>query len=435
MSTVIIIVALMCVSLILSILVKPNIKVGRLELGTYWMVALVGALALVIAGCITPAEIGAGLIADTGINPIKILVLFISMTLQSIFLDEVGMFRYLANLTLKKAGGSQKKLFFYLYAIVAILTIFTSNDIIILTFTPFICYFSKNAKINPIPFLFTEFVAANTWSMTLIIGNPTNVYLASANGITFLEYVEVMAIPAIIGGLTAMAVLYLLFRKQFATPLSKEEDDFKIQDKGLLVIGTAHLSVCTILLVISSYIGMEMWLITLCFAVSLVVFSLVYLSVKKQRFAVMGQCMKRLPWELIPFVLSMFVCILCIDSVGLSREIGNLLGEKNTVLTYGSVSFVTANLVNNIPMSVLFSSIVKGLSQANLMKGVYAAIVGSNIGAFFTPVGALAGIMWSGILKKHNVDFKFSTYVKYGTILSVPTLLATLLGLGWILGF
>lgn len=435
MSKVIIIVALMCVSLIFSILVKPNVKIGKIELGTYWMVALAGALLLVGTGCIAPVKIAEGLVADTGINPVKILVLFISMTLQSIFLDEVGMFRYLANLTLKKAGGSQKKLFFYLYAIVAILTVFTSNDIIILTFTPFICYFSKNAKINPIPFLFTEFVAANTWSMTLIIGNPTNVYLASANGITFLRYVEVMAVPAIIGGLTAMAVLYLLFRRQFEAPLSREEDNFQIEDRGLLLIGTAHLTLCTVLLVVSSYIGVEMWFITFLFALSLLLFSSLYLFVRGRSFAVLGQCMKRLPWELIPFVLSMFVCILCIDTVGLSAKIGELLGESGTVFTYGCVSFATANLVNNIPMSVLFSSIVKGLSEANLMKGVYAAIVGSNIGAFFTPVGALAGIMWSGILKKHNVDFKFSTYVKYGTLLSVPTLLATLIGLGLMTGF
>ena len=33
-----------------------------------------------------------------------------------------------------------------MYVMVAILTIFTSNDIVILTFTPFICYFAKNAN-------------------------------------------------------------------------------------------------------------------------------------------------------------------------------------------------------------------------------------------------------------------------------------------------
>ena len=33
-----------------------------------------------------------------------------------------------------------------------------------------------------------EFAAANTWSMMLIIGNPTNIYLATSAGIDFTEY-------------------------------------------------------------------------------------------------------------------------------------------------------------------------------------------------------------------------------------------------------
>ena len=102
------------------------------------------------------------------------------MTVLSVFLDEVGFFGYIAAFALKKAGRSRKRLFFYLYITVSVLTVFTSNDIIILTFTPFICYFAKSAKIDPVPYLFAEFIAANTWSMALIIGNPTNIYISSA---------------------------------------------------------------------------------------------------------------------------------------------------------------------------------------------------------------------------------------------------------------
>jgi len=433
MKTVLIITCVMCICLIMSILLKPNVKIGKIELGTYWMVALAGAIILVLFGCIDFPTIGKGLVADNGINPLKILVLFLSMTVQSIFLDEIGMFRYCANLTLKKADGNQEKLFFYLYFIVAVLTVFTSNDIIILTFTPFICYFSKNAKINPIPFLFTEFVAANTWSMTLIIGNPTNVYLASANGIDFAGYVRVMILPAIAGGLTAMALLYRIFKRQFSRPLDRQQDDFEIKDKGLLRIGILHLSLCTVLLIVSSYIGIEMWFITMCFAISLFVVSTVYILIKKESFDILKECIKRMPWELIPFVISMFVFVLCIDKVGASAHLGEILGQRNCIYTYGVASFIAANIVNNIPMSVLFSSVVKSLSDENLYKGVYAAIIGSNLGAFFTPVGALAGIMWTGILKKHNVEFKFSTYVKYGALLSIPTLFATLWALSVVL--
>ena len=354
------------------------------------------------------------------------------MTVQSIFLDELGAFRYCANLALKKAKGNQIRLFIYLYAIVSVLTVFTSNDIIILTFTPFICYFAKNARINPLPFLFAEFVAANTWSMMFIIGNPTNVYLGTSNGLGFLEYVKVMFYPTVLAGILAFGLLLLIFHKSFKEPLSVSEDNFKIEEKGLLIIGVAHLSFCTVLLVISQYLNIEMWLITLCFALSLYIVSLVYILIKKKSLKILLTCIKRLPWTLVPFVLSMFLLVLLMERLGVPEWIAKVLGEKHTVFTYGFASFISANIINNIPMSVLFSSVTKNLSEANLLKGVYASIVGSNIGAFFTPLGALAGIMWKKILKKHDVDFKISTYIKYGSMISIPTLAITLLGLEFI---
>ena len=129
-----------------------------------------------------------GITADTSVNPIKILLLFLSMTLLSVYLGDAGFFDYLANRIFLKTKGGKLKLFLVLYAVVSILTVFTSNDVIILTFTPPVCIFAKKAKISPIPFLLGEFVAANTWSMAFIIGNPTNVYLAGSAGISFLEY-------------------------------------------------------------------------------------------------------------------------------------------------------------------------------------------------------------------------------------------------------
>ena len=68
-----------------------------------------------------------------------------------------------------------------------------------------------------------------------------------------------------------------------------------------------------------------------------------------------------------------------------------------------------ANPVNNIPMSVLYRSVISALpaGTGNGTAALYAAVVGSNLGAFFTPMGALAGIMWTGQLRDHGVPFSF----------------------------
>lgn len=429
MMAVIIITIITCICLVLIVLFIPTVKIKKFNLSIYWIAVLVGALIILCTGLLSFKEAWKGLTANTSINPLKIIGIFISMTILSIFLDELNFFKYLANETLKRAKTSQIKLFIYLLLSVSLLTIFTSNDIIILTFTPFLCYFSKNANIDPIPYLVAEFVSANTWSMMLIIGNPTNIYLATSCGINFIQYLKVMVVPTIFGGITSVGVLLLLFYKRLLKPIDPVVEDVIIKDKILLWIGIVHLSICTILLVISSYIKIEMWIITLSFAGSLIIVSLIYKIFRKSKPKELIKCLKRAPWELIPFIISMFILVLALDKYNVTTKIGNILKKGEVILNFGISSIITANIINNIPMSVLFTSITKSLDEKAIEAAVYASIVGSNIGAFLTPVGALAGIMFTNILKKHETKFSFLDFLKYGCIIAIPTLFATLGGL------
>lgn len=417
-----------CAGMIILTLVKPKISIKGISIGTYWTVIVLGAVLLLAFKLIGFDEVFAGLTLDAAINPLKILAIFISMTVISVFLDETGFFRWLANIVLKKTGSSQIKLFTAFYITVSILTVFTSNDIIILTFTPFICYFAKNAKINPVPYLVSEFVAANTCSMLLVIGNPTNIYLAAANDIIFLDYLRVMALPTLFAVVTAYFIMLALFYKKLKAPLTGTAAEVRIEQKPLLIIGLALLSVCTVLLAVSPYLHIEMWIIA-CLAAALLILAVLMVSLfKRKKPKELGRALRRAPWELIPFIISMFIMVLALDKYQITDKLALALGEKNTILTYGTVSVLFANLINNIPMSVLFSSVLQNLS-VNVSQGVYAVIIGSNIGAFLTPVGALAGIMWLQILKDNKIEFSFLKFMKYGVIIALPTLLAALSGL------
>lgn len=302
---------------------------------------------------------------------------------------------------------------------------FTSNDIIILSFTPFICYFAKNAKIDPIPFLAAEFVAANTWSMALIIGNPTNIYLATASGINFVDYLKVSILPTLAAGVVAFCMLLLVFGRKLRAPIEGEPESIEIGDKFQLWVGIAHLALCTVMLAIGSYIGVEMWLVSACAVGSLVLFTLITAAVRKKPPKELWGCVKRVPYELVPFLLSMFAMIVILSKDGVTEKIAELLGSDLTILKYGVTSFFAANIINNIPMSVLFSSIIN-CSAANAQSAVFATIIGSNISAFFTPIGALAGIMWSSILNEHGYKFSYLSFLKMGIFIAVPTLFAAL---------
>ena len=228
MAGVITIAGVSCAALIELVLVKPSVNIKGKSLSIYWVAPFLGAIILLLSGIITAPEMTAGLTKSGDVNPIKILILFLSMTVISIFLDNAGFFRYLASAVLKKAKSSQMSLFVSLYVMVSVLTVFTSNDIIVLTFTPFICYFAKSAKIDPIPYLICEFIAANTWSMALIIGNPTNIYLAANAGVNFMEYIRVMLLPTLLAGGVSFFVLWLLFRKRLEKEMTPSTEDVRI---------------------------------------------------------------------------------------------------------------------------------------------------------------------------------------------------------------
>lgn len=423
----IVISAVACAAVICLVLIKPSVTVKGRKIAVYWTPAFVGAVVLILSGCVNVNYVADGLTADTAVNPLKILVLFISMTLMSVYLDEIGFFKYLATAALKHAGHNGVALFSALYFTVGALTVITSNDIVVLTFSPFICYFAKNAKINPLPYLIGEFVSANTWSMTLIIGNPTNIFLATGAGINFARYAEIMIIPTITAGLTAYIVLLAIFGKKLKKEVIEGNTPIiHIEDKTGLVIGLTHLFGCTALLVVASYIKWEMWYICLAFAASLFLCVCIHKLIHKEIPKEIKECLKRAPWELIPFVLSMFVIVLALEYNGVTDHINKLLGSDNSFL-YGFGAYLASNVINNIPASVLFEAVFSA-GQASEIS-IFAAIAGTNIGAFLTPVGALAGIMWSGILSKHNVKFGFGKFVFYGAAISAPALLAALGGL------
>lgn len=415
------------IGLIALIFFKPSVLYRGKSINIYWLAPLIGACVLLLIGSVSPKTVLAELTRDSGMNPIKILVLLISMTIISIYLDNAGFFGYIAAKVIGLAGSSEKKLFFILYLIVSLLTFFTSNDIIVLTFTPFICYFSRSAKIDPIPFLVCEFVAANTWSMALIIGNPTNIYLASNAGISFFDYLQTMLIPTVASGAVSLFVMYLIFRKKLEQKIVSDKLSPKLENRFDVILALVHLFACIVLMSISVYISIQMWLISFCACISLLTVSFVRSLITKNRSTLISSTLRRAPWDVIPFVLSMFVIVTALNASEFTERFAEFLLRKNPVYTYGLASFLSANLINNIPMSVLFSSVCENAVGASNSGALYASVIGSNIGAFFTPIGAIAGIMWMSLLKLQRVKFSYVDFIKYGAPISAAAIGASLI--------
>lgn len=418
--------AITALLMIISVLFKPYLSFGKVKVGLYVIICFIGAAAELIFGGLSFSDTIKGIAANSAVNPLKILALFLSMTLISVYLGDSGFFHLVAEKTFSLSKGKNLRLFIILYAVVSILTVFTSNDIVILTFTPIICIFCKKANVSPIPFLIGEFVAANTWSMALIVGNPTNVYLAQSANVSFTEYFKVMLLPALAAGLSAFAVLMLVFgktlTKKCATGLEPVAPDrVRVNFPSMVAALTALIGVI-VALALSDVIGIEMWIITVIFAAALVVFNVIYGAARGEGLLRALSGIKKTPWELVPFILSMFIIVLSLEKSGVTEKIAAELvkGDKADGVSFGFLAAGLSNLLNNIPTSVITEKIIAGKS----LYATYGAVIGTNIGAFITPVGALAGIMWNKILSGYDIKLPFWKFFLYGVLVAIPALTA-----------
>ena len=118
---------------------------------------------------------------------------------------------------------------------------------------------------------------------------------------------------------------------------------------------------------------------------------------------------------------------MALSQVGINRIIADFLLGFEPTWSFGISSFLATNVMNNLPMSILYADLLSFVG--NHLNALLATIIASNIGAIFSPLGALARIMWRRILKDHDVSFSFARFVKYGSLISIPALFAALGGL------
>lgn len=166
-------------------------------------------------------EVAAGTIGAHHINPIDIMVFFITLAYIAISIDASGLIRYLAFKVLQWGGKAGHKLFFYLYTFFFALGSFIGNDPIILSGTPFLAYMtrvSSNIE-HPRAWIHTQFAIANVASAILVSSNPTNLVLAGAFQVKFVEYTANMIVPVIFTAILLFpCLLYGVFRKDSLVP-------------------------------------------------------------------------------------------------------------------------------------------------------------------------------------------------------------------------
>lgn len=410
--------ALTIIAMTLSFFLFPTIKIRSKKIDTYWLITLLGAILILLTHISTDGDILKLFIENNSTNPFKIIVLFLSLTFISKFLDSVGLFDYLATRVGRIGKGNQFILFTVFYFLISFLTILTNNDIIIIV-TPIIIYFARACKAKALPYLMMICFVLNTLSTTFLTTNVSNLYLGSFFDITYFDYLKKLTPVSLILMLVLYVILILVFYKDLKVKIDTNVEKKPIKNKFLLIVGLTSLALTTILLILSSFINIEMYIITLLFALLDLIIAIIYTFSFKKEKEYFIKPLKSLPYEFIPFLVSMFIIISSLNETPLLSSVSSLIESTNNptleTYIYGISSALAANLVNNVPMSLLYGDILNYSSIIDL-NSVYATILSSNLCALITPCGALSSLMFIRICKENDEKISYLTYFKYAPI-------------------
>ncbi|KUI55641.1 Arsenical pump membrane protein [Cytospora mali] len=168
-------------------------------------------------------EVYGGTVGSNNIAPLDIMAFFLTLAYIAISIDASGLIRYLAFKVLQWGGEVGHRLFFYLYAFFFLIGSFIGNDPIILSGTAFLAYMtrvSSNIE-HPRAWIHTQFAVANIASAILVSSNPTNLVLAGAFQIKFIDYTANMIVPVVITAILLFpCLLYIIFAHERLIPIS-----------------------------------------------------------------------------------------------------------------------------------------------------------------------------------------------------------------------
>ncbi|KAI1171022.1 hypothetical protein F4777DRAFT_83281 [Nemania sp. FL0916] len=184
---------------------------------------LIADLFLLAIGAIGREEVSGGIAGADNIVPYDILLFFFSLAYIAISIDASGLIRYLAFRVLQLGGRVGHRLYFFLYAFFFGLGSFIGNDPIILSGTAFLAYMTRVSSniVHPRAWIHTQFAIANVASAILVSSNPTNLVLAGAFNITFINYTRDMVVPVVITAILLFPfLLYIVFANESLIPSS-----------------------------------------------------------------------------------------------------------------------------------------------------------------------------------------------------------------------
>ena len=394
------------------------------------IISLLGAGMLVLLGVLNFQLV----IAGTDFNT---LFLLIGMMVIVAITKDSGVFQFVAIFTAKAVKANPRALLASLAIVTAVFSSLLDNVTTVLLVVPVTLLLTDQLELNPYPFLFSQIFSSNIGGAATLIGDPPNILIGSAVGLSFMDFVVNVGPPAFVIMILCLIFFDVLWGRKLTTTRRAQVAMMRfnaaeaIEDKGLL-----YKSLFTLLLVMGGFIwghdlGWQPGTIALTGAAFLLLLQAYKFGPEEQSHKV-HNAFQQVEWETIFFFFGLFVLVYGVEHTGLLKIIAEQLLEVTGtnvplagMIIVGSSAVLSA-IVDNIPfvatMIPLIEAMEGQLGGPEAIEPLWWCLsLGACLGGNGTLIGASANVMVASFAERAGQRISFMKFM----LLAFPLMLFT----------
>lgn len=389
-------------------------------IATEWLhrtvIVLAGASLFVLAGVLDQHDAFAAIDLDT-------LGLLIGMMVIVAITERTGIFEYLAILALRLSRGRPWAVVASMVTMTAVLSAFLDNLTSILLVAPITIIVASKLGMAPVPLLVMQILASNIGGTATLIGDPPNIMIAGATGLSFNAFAANLAPVSIVTLVVVTGVLYTVYRRQFsitgtAVEIHDLQSDVELATGRALWVPLGVLLATIAAFFVHGILHLEPATIALSGAAALLLLGA----------GAVDETLQGLDWGTLFFFGGLFVMVGGLEHVGVIDSIaeqtknltqGNRAGELLGIM---GIAATGSAFVDNIPFTAAMIPVVEQLNESGDDAYWWSLALGACFGGNATIIAAAANVACQGIAERHGVTITFREFLKWGipaTLLSL----------------
>ncbi len=375
-------------------------------------VAIIAAALVVITGTLSQEQA----IEAIDFNTIGLLAGMMIVVRQA---EKSGLFNFIAIRAGQLSHGKPFRLLVYLCLMTAVLSALLDNLTTILLVVPITFLVADTLDLPPIPLIIAEVMASNIGGTATLIGDPPNILIAGATGLSFMDFLTNMGPIAAVALVFVVLGIYVFYRKKLQIPEEKREALMlldaraSIHDRRLLRM---HLPVLGLIIVgffLHGLLHIEPATVALTGAA-------VMLLISTQP---VEQALEEIEWATLFFFLGLFVIVGGLEATGALEKVAIGITDATegnftaTILGIAWISALSSAAVDNIPFTATMIPVVQQVQEITGNSSDtfwWALAVASGFGGNGTIIAAAANVAASGLSERAGYPITFWNFMKIG---------------------